>query len=36
MIPAVSQRPRLTVENSTTTVRKLVEKEPIIENKILI
>ena len=35
MIPTVSQRPRLTVENSTTTVRKLVKKALVRKNKLL-
>ena len=36
MIPVVSQRLKLTVENSTIAVRKLVEKAPIRKSKILI
>ena len=36
MIPAVFYRPRLMVENSTTTVRKLVEQASVRKNKILI
>ena len=36
MIPAMSWRPRFTVENSTTTIKKLVEKKLVTQNKILI
>ena len=35
MIPAVSLRPKLTVENSTYTVRKLVKKAPVEKTRFL-